>query len=167
METALEKSLTSFYKDGMIRFLADHPEDFEEAVQLAVSDKQPYSWRAAWLLWSCMEVNDERIRKYIPTMLDVLPSLKDGQQRELIKILCNMELDELSEGRLFNFCMDLWEQIHKKPSVRWNAFMYILQMAGKYPELMNEVAWLTQEQYLETLSPGVRHSLHRRMKFNP
>lgn len=164
METALEHTLTSFYKDGMIRYLSEHPEDFEEAVQLAVSDKQPYSWRAAWLLWSCMEKDDDRIRPHIDTILDVMPTMKDGQQRELIKILCNMELDELHEGRLFSFCMDLWEQIHKKPSVRWNAFMYILKMAGKYPELMNEVALLTQEQYMETLSPGVRHSLSRLMK---
>jgi hypothetical protein len=54
METALEWTLTNSYKADMISYLAAHPEDFEEVVKLAIADKQPYSWRAAWLLWSCM-----------------------------------------------------------------------------------------------------------------
>jgi hypothetical protein len=36
----------------LISYLSAHPEYFEEAITLAISDKQPYSWRAAWLLWS-------------------------------------------------------------------------------------------------------------------
>ena len=36
----------------MIAYMETHPEAYEEAVQLAISDKQPYAWRAAWLLWS-------------------------------------------------------------------------------------------------------------------
>jgi hypothetical protein len=164
METELEHTLTSFYKVGMIRYLREHPEDFEEAIQLAVSDKQPYSWRAAWLLWSCMDKNDERVKAHVGTIMDVIPSLKDGHQRELMKILYNMDLDEAYEGRLFSLCMDLWEQIHKTPSVRGNAFILIYRMAQKYPELMNEIELLTQEQYMESLSPGIRHSLLKIMK---
>jgi len=47
MESALEKTLTSCYKEEMISFMNSHPEYFDEAVELAISDKQPYSWRAA------------------------------------------------------------------------------------------------------------------------
>ena len=36
METALEQVLTNSYKAGMISFMATHPEDFEEAIQLAI-----------------------------------------------------------------------------------------------------------------------------------
>lgn len=164
METALEHTLTSFYKDGMIRYLKNHPDDFEEAMRLAVSDKQPYSWRAAWLLWSCMEPNDARVKGHVAEMLDAIPSLKAGHQRELIKILSFMELDEEEEGRLFSLCMDIWEQVHKAPSVRGNALWVIINMAKKYPELVNEVRLLVQDQYLETLSPGIRHSIELMMK---
>jgi hypothetical protein len=163
METPLEHTLTSFYKEGMIRYMAEHPEDFDEAVRLALSDKQPYSWRAAWLLWSCMEPNDKRMRSYLDEAMQVIPSLKAGHQRELLKILSVMVLDEEQEGRMFALCMDIWEQVQKAPSVRGNAFMIIVRMAGKYPELMNEIRLLTQEQYMETLSPGIRHSIQLMM----
>ena len=65
MQSLLEHKLLNSYKNEMISFMETHPEVFEEAIQLAISDKQPYSWRAAFLLWSCMEKNDKRIQKYI------------------------------------------------------------------------------------------------------
>ncbi len=65
METSLEHLLISSHKDEMIVYMVAHPEDFEEAIKLAISNKQPYSWRSAWLLWSCMEENDQRVQGYI------------------------------------------------------------------------------------------------------
>ena len=41
----------------------------EELIELAISDKQPYSWRPAWLLWSCMDENDQRVQKHIPDII--------------------------------------------------------------------------------------------------
>ena len=55
MESVLENKLMNAYKNEMISFLKSHPEYFEEAIQLAISDKQPYSWRVSFLLWDCME----------------------------------------------------------------------------------------------------------------
>ncbi|HET56230.1 MAG TPA: hypothetical protein ENN33_13585 [Ignavibacteria bacterium] len=65
-----------------------------------------------------MEINDKRIRKNIDKILTVLPSKQDGHQRELIKILLQMKLNEEQEGKLFNICMTLWEGLDKKPSIR-------------------------------------------------
>lgn len=141
-----------------------HPEYFEEAVNLAISDKQPYAWRAAWLLWSCMEENDPRIRGHIRKIIDVLATKNDDHQRELIKILQQMDLDEEYEGYLFNICMSVWEQIGKKPSVRFNAFKMIVKIAKKYPELSHEIVSLTQEQYLDSLSAAAKKSILKIMK---
>jgi len=164
MESKLEHILTHTYKEGMIAFVEAHPEVFEELIQLTVSDKQPYSWRASWLLWSVMEENDPRVRESIPVIIDVLPQLRDGQQRELIKILYKLELDEDYEGRIFNLCVNVWEKIHKQPSVRLNAFLLILKISKKHPDLQHEILLLTQEQYTETLSKGVRHSISKLIK---
>jgi len=141
--------------------MEEHPEAFDEAIQLAVIDKQPYSWRASWLLWSAMKDNDPRVRGSIRKIIAVLPSLKDGQQRELFKILYKMELDKEIEGRIFSLCVDVWEKIHKQPSVRWNAIQLILKISKKHPDLLHEILLLTQEQYMETLSPGVRYSISK------
>ena len=159
METELEKVLMSFYKEEMILYIANHPESFEELVQLALDDKQPYSWRAAWLLWSCVEENDRRIKSHIRSIISSLKGKNDGHQRELIKILYLMDLDENHEGILFDHCISIWEKINKQPSVRFNAFKMIVKISRKYPELSQEIGFLLQDHYLETLSPGVRRGL--------
>ena len=159
METPLEQVLTSFYKEGMISYMESHPEDFKEAMILAVSNKQPYSWRAAWLLWSCMEENDQRIQPYIGEIIKAIPSLRDGHQRELIKILLFMDIAEGYEGILFDLCMTVWEKISSRPSVRYMAFRGIIKMAKKYPDLAHEISFLTQSYYLESLSPGIKNAV--------
>jgi len=164
LETTLESKLLNSYKDEMISFMENHPEYFEEAIELAIADKQPYSWRAAWLLWSCMEENDERIKKYIKKIVDTLETKDDGHQRELLKILLQMKLKDEYEGKLFNLCMNIWEQINKTPSVRINALKFIIKIAKKHPELSQEITFLTQDHYLESLSPGVKHSVSKLMK---
>lgn len=164
MESELENKLLNSYKDEMISFMENHPEYFDEAIKLAIGDKQPYSWRAAWLLWSCMEENDKRIRKYIKKIVDSIKTKDDGQQRELLKILLQMELKEEYEGILFNLCMNIWEQINKSPSVRITALKFIIKIAKKHPELSQEISFLTQNHYLESLSRGIKHSVSRMMK---
>lgn len=164
MHTLLEEKLLSSYKEEMIAFLNTHPDVFEEAIELAVSEKQPFSWRSAWLLWSCMEYNDSRFKKYLKRIVSSIEGKKDGHQRELIKILLNMELPEKYEGEVFKVCMDLWEEIGKTPSIRITALKYIIKAAKKYPELKNELFFLTQDHYLESLSPGVKESVSRMMK---
>jgi len=161
METKLEHILTNSYKAEMISFLRSHPEYFEEAIRLAVSDKQPYSWRAAWLLWSCMDNNDPRVQKYIKKIIDTLPATNDGQQRELLMILQRMELTERYEGKLFDICLTIWEKTGKKPSVRYNAFKVILKIVKKHPDLSGEIMFLTESHYVDSLSNGVKRAIYR------
>lgn len=164
METALEKILTNSHRPAMESYLVAHPESFEEAIQLAMTDKQPYSWRAAWLLWSCMKKNDKRIRKHVQNIIDVLPKRKDNQKRELLKILEQMEIDEKQEGLLFNHSVTIWEEMDKKPSVRLNAFKILAKIAKRHPELANEMISLTQNQYTESLSSTANKSINNIMK---
>jgi hypothetical protein len=161
METALEHILTNSYKVDLIAYMAVHPEDFEEAIQLAVSGKQPYAWRAAWLLWSCMEENDQRIRGYINNITNTLSTTNDNHQRELLLILQHLELSEEDDGQLFDVCVSIWEKINKKPAVRINAFKMIVKIAQKYPHLSHEIVFLIQNQYLDSLSAAAQKSISR------
>ena len=164
MQTPLEKILVSSYKEGMIAFLKTHPEYFEEAIQLAISDNQPFAWRSAFVLFDCMDKNDKRIKKHINTILSCIKDKKDGHQRELLKILYKMNLSEKQEGIVFDICIRLWEQIGKEPSVRMTALKFIIKIASKYPELLEEIKFLLNEEYLTTLSPGVKHSIRKMIK---
>jgi hypothetical protein len=164
METEFEHKLLGSYKHQMIAYMNSHPEVFDEAIKLALSDMQPYSWRAAYTLWSVIEENDKRIQKHIKKIVSAVKNKRDGHQRELLKILLMMDLDEKYESELFDICMSIWEQINNTPSVRYNAFKFILKIADKHPELKQEISFLTQDQYINSSSPGAKHSITKLIK---
>jgi hypothetical protein len=161
METKLEHILTNSYKTEMISHMKSHPEDFEEAIILAISDKQPYSWRAAWLLWSCMDKKDQRINRYVEKIIDALQTKPDDQVRELLIILQRMELSDEIEGKLFDICVNIWEKLGKQPSVRYNAFKLMVKIIKKHPDLSKEILFLTESHYTDSLSDTVKKSISK------
>jgi len=160
-ETGLENILTKFYKSEMVSHLKASPGQLEQLIRLALSDVPRYSWRATWMLWSCMEDNDPRVAHYVETILERLPVTCHSHQRELLKILYRMQLTEEVEGKLFDPCLRLWENTGNQPSVRYSALRLILKIIGKHPDLRNEVFFLTESKYLEPLSEGVKKSVAR------
>jgi len=72
-----------------------------------------------------------------------------------------MELTEECEGQLFDISFKIWENTGNQQSVRYNALKLILKIVEKHPDLSNEVVFLTESKYLETLSEGVKKSIAR------
>lgn len=161
METELEHILMHSYKKEAVAYLRAHPEDFEEAVQLALSDISPLCWRSAFLLWSVMEQDDQRMKPYLGSIIAGISSKQDGHQRELVKILLQMEIPVKLEGILFDSCTTIWLRIQANPSVRFTAFRCLLKLAGKHKELQREIRLLAEEQYLEPFSAVAVKSIKR------
>jgi len=161
METKLEYLLLNSHKAEMIAHMESHPGDFTEVIKLAIADKQPYSWRASWLLWSCMDKNDPRVRTYLKKIIAILPERNDNQQRELLMILQRMELNEAYEEQLVDACTNIWGQMGKNPSLRYNAFKLMVSIAKKHPNLIPEINSLTELYYTDTLSDSVKKSISK------
>lgn len=159
--TEFESILTSFSKEKMINYFTAHIEVIDEAISLAISDKQPFSWRSAWLIGSSIKINDKRLINRVDEIILSITNKKDGHQRELLKILEKLDLNSEQEGKLLNICLNIWETINKTPSIRYTAFKTILRIAKNYPELANEIDYLLNNQYTSTLSSGIKHSLNR------
>jgi len=160
-ESMLEHVLTHSYKADMIAYMKHHPDDFDELIKLALADKHPFSWRAAWLLWSLTEEDDKRIQRYAADIVDSLPNRNDNQQRELLLVLQRLNLADEWEGKLFGICIAIWEKTGKQPSVRFNAFKLIIKIVKRHPELSKEIDFLTEPQYMVSLSDTVGRSVHR------
>lgn len=163
VDTPLESTLICSYKSEMMNYMSSNPNDFDELVCLAISEKQPYAWRAAWLLSNCTLENDPRLRKYVPSLINCLKNAKDSQSRSLLNILHKMDLSEDEEGLIFDHCISIWCKINKIPSVRWSAFCLAIKISNRYPELKEEIITMTQDYYLETLSPGIKRSVQKHL----
>ena len=164
MQGELEKVLLRFKKEDMIEYLLSHKELYEYAIELAISDKKTYSWRAAWLLWSCLEQDNKLLYDAQYRIIIAIPSKKDGHQRELLKLLSLIQIEDDYLGLLFDTCLAIWKDISKSPSTRYTAFRMMIQISKKYPDLQNELVCVARENYIEALSPGIKNSIKRMIK---
>ncbi len=151
-----------FNRKVIIEFLEENKEARNYFMEIILLQAD-YAWRAAWLLKSAINLNDN-FDAFIERAIARLPSLKDGHQREILKLFEKLPLDEAYEGHLFDVCMGIWESPGKIPTVRMSAFLFILKTMKKYPELQAELDYLTQAHYLESLSPGVKRALEKRVR---
>lgn len=158
LDTILDKRLD---KDFLIQLFQEQKEVHTSAIHIALSNQEPQAWRATWILAHCTKKNDSRIQPFLNQFIEVLSTKKDGHQREILKILEKMQLDDEQEGRVFDVCMTLWENIAKAPAVRYLAFKNIYKICEKYPELSGELAFISQEHYIKSLSPGIQKIIRR------
>jgi hypothetical protein len=160
----IKRILTTLHKKQMVEFMNAHPELFADLLSLSLSPSGPLAWRAAWLLWGVMKKNDKRVQPFVAEMIRILPLRKNNIQRELLKIIQGSQVPEDLQGEMFDVSMKLWRDPENQPSVRWYALKWLLTMAEKYPELMNEVAGSMDEETIDSLSKGARHSVMLMMR---
>ena len=161
MAELIEILSQSFRKEALLRHIQNHPEQIDEAIQLASQDLKPQSWRAAWLLGHCLEANDSRLQEHMEDFIRGIRDKADGHQRELLKIVLKKAPSEINEGKLFDICLEVWEDISKSPSVRIVAFRILAKIASKHPELKSELNFLCDERYTENLSPGIARTFQK------
>ena len=162
-----EKKLKELFKtkknkEGLMRFIKSNAEAFSPFLHLSLKNT-PEAWRASWLIGHAMTTNDYRVQGAVDSLIETLPSLKEGHQRQTILILLQMQLDDEQEGKLFDACLNIWENIKLIPSTRITAMKFILSLVNKFPELKDEIKLWIQERYTESLSPGIKHSLNKQI----
>jgi hypothetical protein len=150
-------------KERLLNYLQENPNAFVPLVKSSLSNA-PEAWRASWLVGHTMEINDIRIQSSVDIMIASLEQLKEGHQRQTIIILSKMCLNDAQEGKLFDSCLTIWEHLKSIPSTRITAMKFILKIGDKFPALKPEIKLWTQDIYLDSLSPGIKRSLIKRVK---
>jgi len=163
-ETILEM-LSARYSSTKFETIVNQGEGiFNEIMELALQNHIPASWRAAFICHHQTSPNDPLLLPFLSRIIDAIPSKKDGHQRELLRLLLKMDINEDLEGKLFDVCVTIWESVEKSPSVRIIAFRIIVRIGLKHPEMKNEISFLTQSHYIESLSPGIKRSLEKEIE---
>lgn len=157
--TQFEALLLCSGKKDMVAFLKAHPSKLKEAIELGLTLQQPLAWRAVWALEEAIAPNDSRVLPYLIQIVDLLPKANYGHARQWLQVLHHMELPEMVLSPLFDWCMSCWCNASIQPSVRYHAYLSMERIATQYPELQQELAATLSDVQMESLSPGIRHSL--------
>ncbi len=163
MSASLDYIFDNFRKkEAMIAYVKANPNLFPTLLAASLNNDYTHAWRCTLLLGHIITKNDKRVLRVADDYINNLLALNhDGHQRQVLIILDKITLGEEQEGRLFDKCMTLWEDVNKIPSTRTRAFWMLVKIAKPYPEIRQEIKHFTTEYYLKTLSPGIRIIIER------
>lgn len=145
------------FRDQLIEYAHKHnawPELRKLALQKEDDD---LAWRAMWLL---NHLSPKRKAQLIEKPLEFLergPLGSESYQREAFRVLIDLAIDEDDLSTYFNWAQEAWIQLDHKASLRIHALRAMERVAKLYPELNQEIIALSDSEYTESLSPGIRN----------
>ena len=120
---------------------------FLSLLQLALHEKDPLSWRACWILDGADEKKPGLARKYIPKIVQKLPSLESkGALRSLLRLLTRHKIPENEQGLLIDLCFQYLSSELYPVAVKAHAMQIIYHHVLLYPELKNELIAVIKDQ---------------------
>jgi hypothetical protein len=143
-------------KDFLIGEVVGSESNFKELLSLALHEKDPVAWRAAWLLDGSDEAKPGTAGKYIPGIARALPGLESrGSLRSLLRLLTRYPIPEEEQGLLIDLCFSYLVSELYPVAVKAHAMQIIYNHVLLYPELKNELITVIEDQ-AENNSVGFR-----------
>ena len=146
------KALLSQFPSGIekelyISEVGSAPEKVKSLLDIALNEKDPLAWRAAWVLDGSDEKHPGQARDYISAIVCKLPNLKsNGSLRSLLRMLCRYNIPEDDQGILIDLCFKYLVSELYPVAVKVHAMQIVYQHVLIYPELKEELVTVIQDQ---------------------
>jgi hypothetical protein len=134
-------------KEILIGEIVKSESNFSELLWLALHEKDPLAWRAAWLLDGSDEKKPGMARKHIPGIVKALPGLQSvGTIRSLLRMLTRYPIPEDQQGLLIDLCFSYLVSELYPVAVKAHAMQVIYNHVLIYPELKHELITVIEDQ---------------------
>jgi hypothetical protein len=134
-------------KDLLMGEIIKSEAHFKALLHLALHEKDPIAWRAAWVLDGSDELKSGLARKHISKIVKVLPELESmGTLRSLLRMLTRYDIPENEQGLLIDLCFSYLVSELYPVAVKAHAMQIIYHHVLLYPELKNELIAVIEDQ---------------------
>lgn len=133
------------------------PALLDEFWDIALSDRSPHNWRAAWVIKGIWERSPALVEPLLPRMRKALPHLKkNGVKREFLRMLSEYAVpdDEDELGCLLNSCFEWLSEPAGPVAVKIHSMVILLEISKKFPEIIPELK-TTIELAMNEGTPGI------------
>lgn len=145
----IEANLNVSSKAAVVRVakaIEDNPALAEELFNLAISDRQPLAWRAAWVFSHMADYKSPIITIYLPRIINALIHIDHYGQRGCFLRVVSRSMFRLDDySNLLDFSIDTL----LKPTFRVSHKFYCLDLLEKFaiqiPDLKGELIMVVEE----------------------
>ncbi len=134
-------------KEFYIQEVLNSVSEFGTLLDLALYEKDPLAWRAAWILDGSDEQSAGLASAYIPDIIHRLPGIEStGTLRCLLRLLCRYDIREEDQGILIDLCFSYLVSELYPVAVKVHAMQIIYHHVLIYPELKTELITVIGDQ---------------------
>jgi len=134
-------------KDLFSREAALSAEKFNSLLEIALYEKDPLAWRAAWILDGSDEQSPGLAAESISKMVHRLQKIESkGTLRSLLRLLCRYKIGEEDQGILIDLCFKYLVSELYPVAVKVHAMQIIFNHVLIYPELKDELLTVIVDQ---------------------
>jgi hypothetical protein len=144
----------------IVEWIGTDTERFAELMRLFLSDTYRVTQRAGWPLSDCVKLHPELIKPYFRQLLKQLErdDVHIAVRRNVVRLLQFVEIPRRHEGRIFDVCYCLLDDLHQPVAVRVFSMTVAANIARRSPELLKELH-LVATKYPQLMTPGFRARL--------
>jgi hypothetical protein len=141
----------------IISTILSHPGYLPILTDIAISDTEPKSWRAAWVADKIHDKHPGLIAPYLNQITDQLKREKNNsKKRHFLKLISINDIPSRYKSFLINYCLNCFSSATEPVAVRVYALQILFNISEKEPDFKPELlSIITYETELQT-SPGVK-----------
>ena len=141
----------------VVDLVIQKPDLFETVVKIFLSNEEPVSRRAAWVVDIVTAKNPHLLPSIADQIVSNLPSFThDGMKRHSVRMLNRVLLSNEQIGPMINLCFEFLTNPAESIAVKAQSMDLLYQISQREPELKKELAdsieWRIGEE-----SPGFRN----------
>jgi hypothetical protein len=134
-------------KELYVREAGDSEERFQSLLELALCDKDPVAWRAAWIADGSDEQHPGLASGSISRIVRRLSEIDSaGTLRSLLRMLSRYDIGEKDQGMLIDLCFGYMVSGLYPVAVKVHAMQIIYNHVLIYPELKDELVTVIMDQ---------------------
>jgi len=134
-------------KELLVQGVGNSKEHFSSLLGLALNEKDPLAWRAAWILDGVAELHPELAVPHISRIIQKLPELESsGTIRCILRLLSRHDIPEEDQGILIDLSFSYMVSELFPVAVKVHAMQIIYNHVLIYPELKEELVTVIQDQ---------------------
>ena len=132
------------------------PQNYQSLMDLALYDKRPMSWRAAYLIDKINDIQPELIKPYFIKMMEKVKTEKQkGKKRHFLKLISMNQIPTEQQGVMLDFCIETFKSSKEDVAVRVHAMQILYNLTEVEPGLITEILAIIEHEMANHSSAGI------------
>jgi len=150
--------------DYLALYIGDDQYKFRELMEFVFQGKEPLSFRAAWVATLIADKHKNWCVPYLePIILNLEKFEHTGTSRSLLRMMSDMVIPEILQGRLYDICYRWLLDRHTAVAVKVYCMQIMYNISVAEPDLRHELRILLDE-LTDDESPGIRSRSRQLMR---